>query len=97
MAWAAANAADHLLNETFIPAEYVVACLVQDADGSIALLPNEPIRYLLARPSVFKFIEYAAQTDRFDFITGESFIDPKWLLASENSLRMCRESLSKSN
>ncbi len=96
-AWAAANAAEHLLNENFIPAECVTACFVQEADGNAAIIPNEPIRYMLARPSVFKFIEYAAETNKFDFITGEQFIDPKWLLASENNLKICHEYLNKSN
>lgn len=96
-AWAAANAAEHLLNENFIPAEYVTACFVQDANENTVIIPNEPIRYMLAKPSVFKFIEYVAEKDEFDFIMGEQFIDPKWLLASENSLKTCHGYLNKSN
>lgn len=93
-AWALANAADHLVNETFIPAEYAAACIVQDADGKTGFIAHEPIRYILARPSVFKFIIYNQTSGKFEFVTGERWIDPKWLAASENVLTACRDFLT---
>lgn len=92
-AWAQANAADHLVNETFIPAEYVIACMVQGANGETDFAAHQPIRYILNRPSVFKFIQYHQQNDKFDFVTGERWIDPKWLATSEDALRACKEYL----
>lgn len=93
-AWAQANAADHLVNETYIPAELVAACITQDTDGGMRFVAHEPIRYILARPSVFKFIIYNQSDRKFKFVTGERWIDPKWLAVSENALVACREHLA---
>lgn len=94
VAWAQANAADHLVNETFIPAEYVIACMVQGANGETDFAAHQPIRYILARPSVFKFIIYNQSSKKFEFVTGERWIDPKWLAASEDALNACRDFLA---
>lgn len=94
VAWAQANAADHLLNETFIPAQYVAACLVQSENGDTAFVTNEPIRYALNRPSKFMFIEYDPSSHKFQFVAGEQWIDPKWLMASEKTLRECKSFLN---
>lgn len=94
VAWAEANAADHLVNETFIPAEYVIACLVQGANGETDFAAYQPIRYTLNRPSVFKFIQYHQHNDKFDFVANERWIDPKWLMASEDALKACKEYLA---
>ena len=94
-AWAQANAADHLVNATFIPPELVAACLVQGANGGAGFVAHEPIRYILARPSVFKFITYNQRGEKFEFVTGERWIDPKWLAASENVLAACRNFLAQ--
>ena len=93
-AWAQANAADHLVNETYIPAELVAACIIQDTEGGMSFVAHEPIRYLLNRPSVFKFIIYNQTNKIFEFVDGERWIDPKWLTVSENALVLCREFLA---
>ncbi len=92
-AWAQVNAADHLVNATCIPAELVAVCLIED-NGEAGFVEHEPIRYILTRPSVFKFITYNQRSDKFDFVNGERWIAPKWLAASENTLMACRKFLT---
>lgn len=92
-AWASANAADHLLNETFIPAECVLACLVQQDNGEPKFVAHEPIRYLLNKPSQFKFIQFNHGKNAFELVRGEQWIEPEQLMALDKVLRACEDFL----
>jgi hypothetical protein len=89
-AWANANGADHLLNETYIPAEYVLACLVKLDNGDSTFVAHEPIRYILHRPSEFKYIQLNPNKDTFELVHGTGYIAPEWIDSIKDSLKACR-------
>lgn len=87
-AWAQANAADHLLAENFIPADYVVFnCEQYEHGGYAGGAAPEAIRYRLLRPSRFVFAVYDIAADQFHLADGEMWLDPKWLMSLEAQLR----------
>lgn len=87
-AWAQANAADHLVADTHIPADYVMFNYEQYENGGyVAGIAPDAIRYRLERPCRFKFAAYDAAAGQFRLANGEMLLDPKWLMSLEAQLR----------